>query len=166
MPKKHRKIRVGSSAWAEQKERDKVWYASQSKSKSSSSSSSNSNKKRYRTDFQDESEERAEDNRRRARADWERKHREQQSQSQQSQSQSEQSQSEQSQEQSKQKQPQQIYSPVSLAVLGLTRSATIADIKRAYHRLALLYHPDKNPHPSAVERMKKINTAYADLINK
>ena len=151
MPKKHRKIRVGSSAWAEQKERDKVWYASQSKSKSKSSSS----QKRYRTDFQDESEERAEDNRRRARADWERKHREQSQ---------EQSQSE--QRQSQQKQSQQIYSPISLAVLGLTRSATIADIKRAYHRLALLYHPDKNPHPSAVERMKKINTAYADLINK
>ena len=141
MPKKHRKIRVGSSAWAEQKERDKLWYASQSKSKSSSSSSSSSNKKRYRTDFQDESEERAEDNRRRARADWERKHRDQQSQ------------------------PQQIYSPISLSVLGLTRSATIADIKRAYHRLALLYHPDKNSDPSAAERMKKINTAYADLMN-
>jgi DnaJ-domain-containing protein 1 len=149
MPKKHRKIRVGSSAWAEQKERDKVWYASQSKSKSSSSSSS-SNKKRYRTDFQDESEERAEDNRRRARADWERKHREQ---------------SEQSQGQG-QSRSQQIYSIASLAVLGLTRSATIADIKRAYHKLALLYHPDKNPNPSAAERMKKINTAYADLINK
>jgi len=140
MPKKHRKIRVGSSAWAEQKERDKLWYASQSKSKSSSSSN---NKKRYRTDFQDESEERAEDNRRRARADWERKNRDRQ-----------------------QSQPQQIYSITSLAVLGLTRSATIADIKRAYHRLALLYHPDKNPHPSAAERMKKINTAYSDLINK
>jgi len=147
MPKKHRKIRVGSSAWAEQKERDKLWYASQSKSSSSSSSSSR-NKKRYRTDFQDESEERAEDNRRRARADWERRRREQQEQ--------QQSQEQQSQEQS----------PASLAVLGLTRSATIADIKRAYHRLALLYHPDKNPHPSAAERMKKINTAYADLINK
>ena len=156
MPKKHRKIRVGSSAWAEQKERDKVWYASQSKSKSKSKSSSS--QKRYRTDFQDESEERAEDNRRRARADWERKHREQSEQSQE--------QSEQSEQSQRQKQSQQIYSPISLAVLGLTRSATIADIKRAYHRLALLYHPDKNPHPSAVERMKKINTAYADLINK
>ena len=154
MPKKHRKIRVGSSAWAEQKERDKLWYASQSKSKSSSSSSS-SNKKRYRTDFQDESEERAEDNRRRARADWERKNRDRQQEQSQSQ--------EQSQEQS-QKQSQR--SPASLAVLGLTQSATIADIKRAYHRLALLYHPDKNPHPSAAERMKKINTAYSDLINK
>lgn len=139
MPKKRHKIRVGSSAWAEQKERDKLWYASQSKSRSSSSS----NKKRYRTDFQDESEERAEDNRRRARADWERRRREEQEQSQ-----------------------QQSRSPASLAVLGLTHSATIADIKRAYHRLALLYHPDKNPHPSAADRMKKINTAYADLINK
>ena len=155
MPKKHRKIRVGSSAWAEQKERDKLWYASSNQSKSSSRSSSSHNKKRYRTDFQDESEERAEDNRRearararaRARSDWERKYREQ------------------SQEQ-KQKQSQQIYSPISLAVLGLTDVATIAIIKRAYHRLALLYHPDKNPNPSAVERMKKINTAYADLINK
>jgi len=152
MPKKHRKIRVGSSAWAEQKERDKLWYASQSKSKSSSSSN---NKKRYRTDFQDESEERAEDNRRRARADWERKNRDRQQSQEQSQEQSQ-----------KQSQPQQIYSITSLAVLGLTRSATIADIKRAYHRLALLYHPDKNPHPSAAERMKKINTAYSDLINK
>jgi curved DNA-binding protein CbpA len=31
------------------------------------------------------------------------------------------------------------------AILGLERTASIADIKRAYRRLARKYHPDINP---------------------
>jgi len=45
-------------------------------------------------------------------------------------------------------------------VLGVTRSASAQEIKRAYRRLALLYHPDKNPHPSAEQFFKEVNEAY------
>jgi len=45
--------------------------------------------------------------------------------------------------------------------LGLTHSATSADIKAAYKRLAMQYHPDHNQgNPSAEERFKQINEAY------
>ncbi len=44
--------------------------------------------------------------------------------------------------------------------LEVSHSASAADIKRAYRRLALLYHPDKNPHPSAEHVFKEINEAY------
>ncbi len=48
-------------------------------------------------------------------------------------------------------------------VLGVPRSATQAEIKRAYRRLARQYHPDVNHEPDAEERFKEINTAYAVL---
>jgi molecular chaperone DnaJ len=49
-------------------------------------------------------------------------------------------------------------------ILGIDRSADDAAIKRAYRRLAIKYHPDRNPgDKQAVERMKEINEAYAVL---
>lgn len=49
-------------------------------------------------------------------------------------------------------------------VLGVARDATKADVKRAYHRLALQYHPDKNPDdPEAEEKFKEASSAYAVL---
>jgi len=51
-------------------------------------------------------------------------------------------------------------------ILGLPRGASDSEIKRAYKRLALRYHPDKNPGDvEAAERMKEINEAYAVLID-
>ncbi|MBC3539568.1 DnaJ domain-containing protein [Rufibacter sediminis] len=49
-------------------------------------------------------------------------------------------------------------------ILGVSSSATSAEIKRAYKRLALKWHPDKNPHDShAEERFKQVNDAYQVL---
>lgn len=46
-------------------------------------------------------------------------------------------------------------------VLGLSRDATAADITRVYRRLALQYHPDRNPEGAA--KFKEISNAYSVL---
>lgn len=49
-------------------------------------------------------------------------------------------------------------------VLGVKKGATMDEIKRAYRKLAVKYHPDKNPgDKQAEERFKEINEAYAVL---
>ena len=49
-------------------------------------------------------------------------------------------------------------------VLGVSRDASTDDIKRAYRKLALQFHPDKNPgDKQAEERFKEIAEAYAIL---
>lgn len=45
-------------------------------------------------------------------------------------------------------------------ILEVSKTASAEEIKRAYRRLALLYHPDKNPHPTAEQVFKEINEAY------
>lgn len=46
-------------------------------------------------------------------------------------------------------------------VLGLDRNASDSDIKKAYHKLVMQYHPDKNPgDKKAEEKFKEINNAY------
>ncbi|MEN3033708.1 MAG: DnaJ domain-containing protein, partial [Aquificaceae bacterium] len=48
-------------------------------------------------------------------------------------------------------------------VLGVSRNASIEDIKKAYRRLARQYHPDFNKDPDAQEKFKEINEAYQVL---
>jgi curved DNA-binding protein CbpA len=52
-------------------------------------------------------------------------------------------------------------------VLGLSKSDTEADIKKAYRKLAVKWHPDKNPdnQEAAAEVFKKIGEAYSVLSN-
>ena len=49
-------------------------------------------------------------------------------------------------------------------VLGVGKSADATEIKKAYRKLAMKYHPDKNPgDKEAEERFKEINEAYEVL---
>ena len=48
-------------------------------------------------------------------------------------------------------------------ILGVERTATDAEIKRAYRKLAQQWHPDVNVEAAAVERFKEINEAYQVL---
>jgi molecular chaperone DnaJ len=49
-------------------------------------------------------------------------------------------------------------------VLGVDRGATVDQIKAAFRRLAIQYHPDRNPgDPQAAGRFKELNAAYQVL---
>lgn len=49
-------------------------------------------------------------------------------------------------------------------VLGISSGASPAELKRAYRRLAMRWHPDRNDAPEATERFKEINAAYERLM--
>lgn len=44
--------------------------------------------------------------------------------------------------------------------LGVSKTATQAEIKKAYHKLARTLHPDVNPDKKAAEKFKKVSAAY------
>jgi molecular chaperone DnaJ len=48
-------------------------------------------------------------------------------------------------------------------LLGVTRTATEVEIKKAYRKLAMQYHPDRNSAPEAEARFKEITEAYEVL---
>ncbi|CAF1608790.1 unnamed protein product [Adineta ricciae] len=51
------------------------------------------------------------------------------------------------------------------AILGVSRTATDEEIKRAYRRLALQLHPDKNPDSQATAQFQDVAKAYKVLSN-
>lgn len=48
-------------------------------------------------------------------------------------------------------------------VLGVARGASADDLKKAFRRLAMQYHPDRNQDPAAEARFKEVNEAYEVL---
>src|SRR5256886_10492452 len=51
-------------------------------------------------------------------------------------------------------------------VLGVERNASDEEIKRAYRKLAIKYHPDKNPDDQhAEEKFKELGEAYDVLMD-
>lgn len=46
-------------------------------------------------------------------------------------------------------------------ILGVSKSASVDEIKKAYRKLALEWHPDRNKAAGANEKFKEINEAYA-----
>ncbi len=51
-------------------------------------------------------------------------------------------------------------------ILGIEKNSDISKIKKAYRKLALKYHPDKNPSKDSVERFMEIQYAYEILSNE
>jgi len=56
-----------------------------------------------------------------------------------------------------------LVAPTHYAALGLEPDASAADVKRAFHRLALKLHPEKNKQELAEEGFKRAQQAHATL---
>ena len=50
------------------------------------------------------------------------------------------------------------------AILGVDRNASTDEIKQAYRKLILIWHPDKNPDPQATAMFQEIQAAYESLM--
>lgn len=52
-------------------------------------------------------------------------------------------------------------------ILSISPKSTVIDIRKAYHRLAVLHHPDKNPNDlDATKKFQQISEAYQVLSNE
>ena len=52
------------------------------------------------------------------------------------------------------------------AILGIGRQASDDEIKKAYRKMAVKWHPDKNKAPEAEEKFKDVAMAYEVLKDK
>ena len=50
-------------------------------------------------------------------------------------------------------------------ILGISRNASDEEIKKSYRRIALKYHPDRNPSPEAEGKFKEASEAYGVLMD-
>lgn len=60
------------------------------------------------------------------------------------------------------------YEPDHYEILGVARDATTVEIRKAYRKLALSYHPDKVPEAERADaeiKFKEISQAYEVLSN-
>ena len=48
-------------------------------------------------------------------------------------------------------------------ILGVRRNASAEEVKRAFRKLAMQYHPDRNKNADSEQRFKEINAAYEVL---
>ena len=48
-------------------------------------------------------------------------------------------------------------------ILGVGKNATLDDIKKAYKKLAIKFHPDKNSDPTSADKFKELSKAYTIL---
>jgi len=62
--------------------------------------------------------------------------------------------------------PHNIASSDYYCMLGVSQSSTENEVKQAYRKLALKYHPDKNKEVGAEEKFKSISLAYSTLSDK
>ena len=51
-------------------------------------------------------------------------------------------------------------------ILEINTNASYNEIRKSYHRLIKIYHPDKNKSSDASEKFQKIQSAYEILINE
>ena len=51
-------------------------------------------------------------------------------------------------------------------ILGISRGASDDEIKKAYRKMAVKWHPDKNKTPEAEEKFKEVAMAYEVLKDK
>ena len=51
-------------------------------------------------------------------------------------------------------------------ILGITKKSSFEEIKKAYRNLALIWHPDKNKDPLALDKFKDISEAFQVLQDK
>jgi DnaJ-domain-containing protein 1 len=52
------------------------------------------------------------------------------------------------------------------SILGIVFGSTFAEIKSAFRKMAMKYHPDRNPGVDTTEKMQKIIAAYTLLTSK
>ncbi|MFP4528451.1 MAG: DnaJ domain-containing protein [Candidatus Kapaibacterium sp.] len=50
-------------------------------------------------------------------------------------------------------------------ILGVRRTASSGEIKKAYYRMARIFHPDRNPGRDTLDRFVEVNEAYRILGN-